>query len=346
MPEKMDKIGRDTIFPTASMSKWITANGVMNLVQEGKLDLDRPVSDYLTRWQLPQSEFDNDKVTVRLLLSHMSGLTDGLGFGDYGPEETVPALEESLSRPRDSGDREVEIKLGREPDTKFQYSGGYLLLQLLVEEVSGETFDAYLQRTLFEPLEMSRSTFSYIGGLENVSSSYDADGQAAPLYRYTAKGATGFASSVADITRFFQSQLAADSASNPLRQNTIASMREPQANVFGAEIWGLGTILYAPTESGDYVFGHDGQNDPAINAAVRVNPETGDALICLVSGGGLLATRLGYEWVLWQTGLADVLHIDAVIGEAMPMFMIGRILILLIAVGGAWFRRRHRITNG
>ena len=47
------EIGRDTMFQTASMSKWLTANGVMKLVQDGSLDLDRPIVDSLTRWQLP-----------------------------------------------------------------------------------------------------------------------------------------------------------------------------------------------------------------------------------------------------------------------------------------------------
>lgn len=72
-------------------------------------------------------------------------------------------------------------------------------------------------------------------------------------------------------------------------------MRKPHASAFGADIWGLGTILYAPTEAGDYIYGHHGQNDPAINASVRINPETGDALIAFVSGGQSLATALGYE---------------------------------------------------
>lgn len=337
----VDEIGRDTMFQTASMSKWITANCVMHLVQEKRLDLDRPIADYLTRWQLPQSEFDNDKITVRLLLSHMAGLTDGLGFGDYEPQETVPSLEESLSPPRASGEREVVIKLGLEPGTEFKYSGGgYLLLELLVEEISGEGFEDYCQGAILEPLGMLRSTFSYIAEWEDISNSYDANGQTATLYRYAAKGATGFATSAADMTRFVQAQLARDGSAYPLRRETIDTMRESHASVFGAAIWGLGTILYTPTESGDFVYGHDGQNDPAINAAVRINPDTGDAFISFVSGGQPLATTLGYEWVLWQTGRPDVLHIGAVIRDAIPMFLIGSLLILPLAVAVTWRRRR------
>ena len=76
----------NTVFQTSSLSKWITAWGVMALVQEGKLDLDAPVSTYLTRWTLPESKFDNSKVTVRRLLSHTAGLTDGLGYAGFAPD--------------------------------------------------------------------------------------------------------------------------------------------------------------------------------------------------------------------------------------------------------------------
>src|SRR5574337_541109 len=62
-------VDRDTLFQVASLSKWVTAWGVMALVEAGKLDLDTPVSTYLTRWKLPPGDFSNDGVTVRRLLS-------------------------------------------------------------------------------------------------------------------------------------------------------------------------------------------------------------------------------------------------------------------------------------
>lgn len=76
-------VNRYKVFQVASLSKWVSAFGVMILVEEGKLDLDVPVSNYLTRWQLPVSDFDNNKVTVRRLLSHTAGLTDGLGYSGF-----------------------------------------------------------------------------------------------------------------------------------------------------------------------------------------------------------------------------------------------------------------------
>ena len=72
-----DPVERDTLFQVASLGKWLTAWGVMALVEEGRIDLDAPVSTYVTRWQLPASEFDADGVTIRRLLSHTAGLDDG-----------------------------------------------------------------------------------------------------------------------------------------------------------------------------------------------------------------------------------------------------------------------------
>ncbi len=197
-----------------------------------------------------------------------------------------------------------------------------------------------MQQAIFEPLNMTRSTFDYIVRWENISSSYDVDGQPATLYQYAAKGATGFATSAGDMVRFVQLQVAKDESARPLFRETIDAMRRPHASAFGADIWGLGTMLYAPTESGNYIYGHDGQNDPAINATVRINPDNGDAFIAFVSGGQSLATALGYEWVLWQSGRPDFLHTEAVIRDAIPMFLIGSMLILGLALGGIWHYRR------
>ncbi len=338
------QIDPETMFPTASMSKWITALGIMTLVQSGNIDLDVPASTYLTRWQLPPSEFNHDDVTVRRLLSHMSGLGDGLGFGDYEPAEVVPSLEESLRQPRASSGRDVQIALGRAPGTEWDYSGGgYLILQLIVEEASRQKFAAYMQTALFQPLAMSRSSFRYIGDFENRSNSYHANGQQATLYQYAASAATGFSTSVSDMTRLVQALLSDRAFSNSLSQETIKLMREPNAALFGFDIWGLGTILYAPTESGDYVYGHDGQNEPAINSAVRINPDTGDAIIVLVSGNQSLATLLGFEWVFWQTGVPDFLGFGYVIERGVRIAMIGGVLILLMAIAGTWWLRRRRL---
>ncbi len=200
-------VDRDTLFQVASMSKWITAWGVMTLVEAGTLDLDAPVSTYLTRWSLPKSEFDNGAVTVRRLLSHTAGLTDGLGYGGFAPGQPVQPLVASLTRAADaSPGADGAVRVGIEPGSAFKYSGGgYTLLQLIVEEVSGQSFNDYMRSAVFEPLGMTRSTYSLEGAsTTNVAEFYDVDGTPAIHYRFTSLAATSLYTSAADVTRFIQ----------------------------------------------------------------------------------------------------------------------------------------------
>ena len=110
----------------------------------------------------------------------------------------------------------------------------------------------------------------------------------------------------------------------------------------GADIWGLGTVLYAPTKQGDVVFGHDGANEPAISATVRINPNTQDAIIVLATGSQGLASQLGAAWVFWQTGVPDILVVPAEIRRVMPVLGVGACGIVLLTFVPGWRTRRRR----
>ena len=335
----LDEVNSETVFSTASMSKWITALGVMKLVEADRLDLDAPVSQYLTRWKLPPSEFDNNQVTVRRLLSHTAGFSDGLGFGDYAVDEELPDLEVSLSNPRASSARDVSIAVSNTPGSEWRYSGGsYLLLELVVEEVTGQPFADYMQEAIFNPLEMSRTGYEFIGSYDNNAGSISRNGERSPTFKYASKAATAFVTSTADLSKLVLSQIPSSQYESILSDDTIRNMREPHGRTSGFDIWGLGTILYSPTESGDFVFGHDGANDPAINTTARINPESGDAIIVLVTGHPSLATNIGSQWVLWETGYPDVLDSDTVMASMYLPIVIGIILILLLSL---YFGYRH-----
>jgi len=344
----IDSINKDTLFPLASMSKLFTAYGVMQLVNDGKLDLDKPISNYLTRWKLPESGFDNSKVTARQLLSHTSGLSDGLGFGDYTPDEAIPTIEESLTEPRASKGDKI-IQLGHEPGSVWEYSGGgYLIIQLLVEKISGLTFEQWIQKAVFSPLEMRRTTYQYLGDLDNTSHSYDSNGQPATLYRYASSAATGLSSTPADLTRFATAiSNAIITNANTAATHNVEQMRQPLGRKYGADIWGLGVMLYAPTLDGDHVFGHDGANSPAINSTLRINPINGDAIIVLTTGSESLASSIAYEWTLWQTGYPDFLSFDKSIKSAIRPSVIGAILIIAcIIILRLFIKYNRRFASG
>ena len=116
--DKESKVTSTTGFNIGSISKTIAAWGVMKLVQKGKIDLDSPAEKYLTRWHLPNSEFDSDKVTIRRLLSHTAGLSLH-GYPGWSPTDDLPTIEESLNG-KNNGPGRVEMIM--EPGTKWKYS--------------------------------------------------------------------------------------------------------------------------------------------------------------------------------------------------------------------------------
>lgn len=342
-----DPVDADTLFQVASLSKWVTAWGVLALVEEGKLDLDAPVSRYLTRWKLPDSEFDHDEVTVRRLLSHTAGLADGLGFAGYAPAVALPSLEEALAHPNASSDSSVAIRVGVEPGSQWQYSGGgYLILQLLIEEVTGESFEAYMRRAILGPLGLARSTFTVDASTPNVATFYDVDGSIATHYRFTEKAAASLYTSASDMTQFVRAHFTA-SADEPagrgvLTPDTLKQMRRPHASSLGADIWGLGVMLFAPIDGNDFVIGHDGNNDPAINTAVRLNPATHDGIIVFETGDHTLASTLAGEWVYWQTGVPDFLMLTIGARSFATIIIAGWVAILLVGLVVAWRSMRRR----
>ena len=344
-----DSVDSETLFQVASLNKWITAWGVMTLVEAGKLDLDAPVATYLKRWALPESEFDNRKVTVRRLLSHTAGLTDGLGYAGFAPGAKVQSLEESLTRAADaSPEADGRVRVGFEPGTKWRYSGGgYTLLQLVIEETSGEIFESYMQRVVFQPLGMNRSTFAVDpNNMPNVARLYNLDGKEATHHRFTALAAASLYTTASDMTRFIQGHLTGSrgepAGRGVLKPDTLKLMRQPHASQMGADIWGLGTMLYAPNGAGDFIIGHDGKRQPAINTAVRLNPSTGDGIVVLQNGNQLLATTVAGEWVFWQTGTIDFLMFTLVAKKMITIIFIGCGVIILTALFIGWRRSRAR----
>lgn len=344
-----DPVDGNTLFQVASLGKWLTAWGVMALVEDGRIDLEAPVATYLSRWQLPDSEFDADGVTVRRLLSHTAGLDDGLGYDGFAAKEDRQTLEASLTRARDSSPgKSGLVRLGHDPGSQWQYSGGgYTLLQLVIEEVTGEPFAQYMDRAVFDPLGMERTTFDHERAIElGLAQNFRPDGGTEPFRWYTALAATSLFTTTEDLARFIAAQ-GPDGEQPVLSHDTLDLITTPHASQLGADIWGLGAMLYAPNDRGGFIIGHDGQNGPAINTAARIDPATGDGIVILSTGHGSLATELAGEWVFWKTGNVDNLDFAAGMETALIWFVAGLAAILLLAILiGFRLRRRSRPETG
>ena len=104
-------------------------------------------------------------------------------------------------------------------------------------------------------------------------------------------------------------------------------------------------MLYAGNNAGGFVIGHDGNNDPAINTAARLDPETGNGVVVLETGNRLLATTLAGEWLFWRTGNVDFLMLTIEAGNLLKVLAAGWIAIILTAVIIGWRFRRAAASS-
>jgi CubicO group peptidase (beta-lactamase class C family) len=149
-PEHRSLMHVDSIFWIASMSKPITAAAVLMLMEEGKLSLDDPIAKYIPELAgLKTADGKTPRVTLRHLLTHTSGM------GEATDEETKAAR--TLS---DLVPAFASKPLAFEPGSKWKYcQSGILTLGRIVEIVSGEPFEVFLRKRIFDPLGMKDTTF-------------------------------------------------------------------------------------------------------------------------------------------------------------------------------------------
>jgi CubicO group peptidase (beta-lactamase class C family) len=149
----------DTVYQWWSITKVLTATAVLQLVEAGKVELDAPVKQYLEFFE-PKNAERYEPATVRQLLSHSACLNDIgmaiLGWVHFDPAERTPQLQLAEDKLREHG------KIVCKPGSQGRYSNlGYVVLAALIEKVSGQGYEAYVQERIFEPLGMKNSNFVY-----------------------------------------------------------------------------------------------------------------------------------------------------------------------------------------
>lgn len=166
--ETGERAGCDTVFDIMSMTKQFTAAAVMRLSQDGLLDVGDPLAEHL-----PGVGAEKQGIKIEHLLTHTSGLPDVLGPDD------APLTRDAFVRDA------LGSALLSEPGTTYLYSNvGYSLLTAVIEEVSGQDYEAYLAEHLFAPAGMTSTGYVLPDWSEaHVAVEYDADGrpQGTPL---------------------------------------------------------------------------------------------------------------------------------------------------------------------
>jgi CubicO group peptidase (beta-lactamase class C family) len=247
-----------TKFQSASISKSVTAFGMLKLALVKGLDLDRNVNDYLISWKVPENAFtQSEKVTIRRLLNHTAGLNVD-GFPGYEKTEKIPDAIGVLNGEGKSPKLVVEGI----PGTKYSYSGGgYVVLQKLVEDLSGESFERYMQDEVLTPLKMSDSSFDPYPGA-HMSLAYDFRGEAYPggWHVYPELAPAGLWSTPTDLAKFsaaVQDSLRGVEGSY-LPKAMAEQMRTASMKPGGGDEYGLGLEFQGKGVNAS--FGHGGSN--------------------------------------------------------------------------------------
>lgn len=165
------KISADDPVRVASISKLVATIGVMRLVEAGKLDLDVDVSTYLG-WKLRNPAFPNAPITLRMLISHRSSLTDAAG---YWQTPLGDPLRDTLDNPRAWDGAHA-------PGTYFRYTNlNFPVVAQAMERVTGERFDRLMQRLVLKPLGID-ACYGWAACGEATAAravvQYDAEGKA------------------------------------------------------------------------------------------------------------------------------------------------------------------------
>lgn len=266
-------VGPDTRFNLASTGKLFTTIAVLQLHERGKLDLDAPIGRYLPEWPVRSVR---EQVTARQLLTHTSGL--GAFWG-----EDFKARRQSLHQLRDYVPL-LAVEPAFKPGTAFNYSNsGFMLLGLLVEAVSGQSYYDYVAQHVFAPAGMRDTGYYAIDGrAEHAAVPHrggtgaDRDAPILPLPEPRGAAAGGGYSTARDLLRFHRALLDGRLLGASESALLFAPVELPPGT--RAPPHGLGVLRYAA--GGDVAYGHPG-GAPGIGVDFRGLRDSGFAVVVM-----------------------------------------------------------------
>lgn len=271
-----------------SISKQFTAMLILQLAAEGKLDLQIPITTYLSDY--PKA--NGDIITTHHLLTHTSGIPNYTSFPRFMQEES-----RNPYKPEDFVKKFSEKALEFTPGEKFNYSNsGYFLLGVIIEKLTGETYEKMLHKNIFTPLNMKDSGYDNHGDiLKNRATGYEKNGNAYTNSRYLDMSipyaAGSLYSTVEDLYLWDQALY----TNELLPQNYMDMYFKPYIPAFGnnsyAYGWGVGKAPIGKSKDSIYTIGHGGGIN-GFNTNISRAPSDRSVVVLLNNTGGAPLNRI------------------------------------------------------
>lgn len=308
-------VDENTIFQAGSISKPLAALAALKLAQEGKLDLDQDVNDYLEGWQIPDNEYTGEeKVTLRRLLTHTAGMTVH-GFPGYMQSDTFPTIIQVLNGEGNT----AKIFVATKPGSMWRYSGGgYTVMEKVVEDVSGLPLELYMKENILQAMGMEHSTYEQPLGEDafaNASAAYDYQGKIIEglWHNYPEQAAAGLWTTPSDLAMYCIEiqEILKGKEDAVLSRESVEGMLTKHKND-----WGLGPSLKWDEDS--LIFEHGGKNAGFTNNMMAF-ANRGEALIVMTNAdngnkliGEIIRAVSGYyNWGIMNSRLVEPIQLSS-----------------------------------
>jgi len=276
------------MYSLASISKPITATGLMTLVQAGKVNLDRPVNDCLGGAKLRARIGDAAQATVRRVANHSSGLPLHYQFFYADERHEPPSRDETILR---------YGNLVTAPGERYQYSNlGFGILDYVIARVSGRTYEDYMREEVFLKLGLTHTSIGLGPGLERYEAArYGTDGLPIPFYDFDHRGGSAVYASAHDLVRFGLFHLKAHLPDQKaiLSDESIDAMHAATISSGKNSGYGVGWAT-ADLPGGYHVVSHTGGMG-GVATTLRLIPSEKLAVVVLCNAGNPLPHRIADE---------------------------------------------------
>jgi len=274
-----------TMYSLASISKPITATGLMILKERGRIELDRPINEYLSEAKVAVRVGNPADVTVRRVANHTSGLPLHYQFFYVDESYRAPSRDETIRR---------YGNCVTAPGERYQYSNlGYGILDHVITRVSGRSYADFMREEVFAPLGLKHTSVNIGPGLEKYQAfRYNTDGSPIPFYDFDHPGGSAVYSSAHDLVRFGMFHLKNHLSDQKaiLKDETIDEMQKATVEMGPNTGYGIGWVTTS-SPGGRRRVEHSGGMG-GVSTLLRLYPAEKLAIVVLGNAGSNLPSQV------------------------------------------------------